>query len=336
MNFSGGIPVGGNNRGFAGMDTTLASAGYKTRLRLWLIAAPLLSAAHAGALAAEPQAWDYAAVSGWDDSEPARPSRIQAKPAGIQPGSKDAVLASQIVRPLNRTEIGIGLSHAALPNGSNGWYGVYLQSLDRVAERNTIYGMQRETPRPGLNDSNASPAHCCQRSIAPTSFEQYANAMAAPGISPTFYLFGISPKKSWKFNLDETWKVRAGVRYMQYNDAPRTKVGFLTLERRREYLRTSYSYQLERSGGGSPAASHVVQFDYQYSLHDSIGVAAAYGREFANFGPLGHLNTQVRNVALRGQHWFKQDWALTFQAGYSYHGNMPAQSGVRLGLRHSF
>lgn len=318
------------------MDTTLASARYKTRLRQWLIAAPLLSVVHAGPLAAEPLVWDYAAASGRDDSEPAGSSSIQAKPAGIQPGLKDAVLASHIVRPLKRTEIGIGLSHDTPVNGFNRWYGVYLQSLDRVAERNTIYGMLRETPQPGLNDSRASPANCCQLSIAPTTIDQYASAMAAPGISPTFFLFGILPKRSWKFNLDDSWKLRAGVRYMQYNDAPRTKIGFLTLERRWEYLRTSYSYQLERSGGGTPAASHVLQLDYQYSPHDSIGVSATYGREFANFGPLGQLNTEARNVALRGQHWFKQDWALTFQAGYNYHGNMPAQSGVRLGLRHSF
>jgi YaiO family outer membrane protein len=123
---------------------------------------------------------------------------------------------------------------------------------------------------------------------------------------------------------------------MQYNNAPRTKVGFLSLERRWEYLRTSYSYQLERSSGGTPAASHVLQVDYHFSPHNLIGLSVANGREFADFGPLGLLNTEVRNVALRGQHWFKQDWALTYQAGYNYHGNMPARSGVRLGLRHSF
>jgi len=318
------------------MDTTLVLVRYRSQLRRWLIAAPLLAATHAGALAAAPPAWDYTAASGWYDTQPAGPGRIQAKPAGIQLGLKDAVLVSHIVGPLKGTEIGIGLSHDAFANGFNGWYGVYIQSLDRVAERNTIYGMLSETPRPGLNDSNASPANCCQRSIAPTSFKQYANAMAAAEISPTFFLFGIVPKKSWKFNLDDAWKLQAGVRYLEYNSAPRTKVGFLTLERRWEYLRTSYSYQLERSGGGIPAASHVLQFDYQYSPHDSIGVSVANGREFADFGPLGLLNTEVRKVSLRGQHWFKQDWALTFQAGYNYHGNMPAQSGVRLGLRHSF
>jgi YaiO family outer membrane protein len=274
--------------------------------------------------------------SGWDDSEPAGPSMIQGKAAGVQLSLKDAVLASHTVRPLKRVEIGLGLSNAALVNGFKDWYGVYLQSLDRVAERDTIYGVLPETPRPGLNYGKAPPAICCQRSDTLTSFQQYANAITAREVSPTFFLFGIVRKKSWKFNLEDGWKLQAGSRNMQYSSRLQTKVGFVTVERYWERLRTSYSYQLERSSGVSLAQSHVLQFDYLYSRHDSIGFSVANGRELADFGPLGILNTEVRNVTLRGQHWFKQDWALTFQAGYNDHGSMPAQIGVRFGLRHSF
>lgn len=274
--------------------------------------------------------------SGWDDSEPAGPSMIQGKAAGVQLGLNDAVLASHTVGPLKRVEIGLGLSNAALVNGFKDWYGVYLQSLDRVAERNTIYGVLRETPRPGLNYSKAPPAICCQRSDTLTSRQQYANAITAREVSPTFFLFGIVRKKSWKFNLEDGWKLQAGSRNVQYSSRLQTKVGFVTVERYWESLRTSYSYQLERSSGTSVAPSHVLQFDYLYSPRDSIGISFANGRELADFGPLGILNTEVRNVTFRGQHWFKQDWALTFQAGYNDHGSMPAQIGARFGLRHSF
>lgn len=315
-----------------------------THLRYWLIAASLLSAIHAIGLAAEPLEGVHAALngavseqaSGGDDSEPAGPSMIQGKAAGVQLGLKDAVLASHTVLPLKRVEIGLGLSNATLVNGYKDWYGVYLQSLDRVAERNTIYGELRETPGPGLNFSKAPPAICCQRSDTLTSLQQYANPISAREASPTFFLFGIVRKRSWNFKLDDAWKLQAGSRNMQYSSRLQTKVGFVSVERNWESLRTSYSYQLERSGGVSLAPSHVLQFDYLYSRHDSIGISVASGRELADFGPLGILNTEVRNVTLRGQHLFKQDWALTFQAGYNDHGSMPAQIGARFGLRHGF
>ena len=139
-----------------------------------------------------------------------------------------------------------------------------------------------------------------------------------------------------KFNLEDGWKLQAGIRHMQYSGALQTRVGFFTVERYWESFRTSYSYQVERSGGTALAPSHVLQFDYLYSRRDSIGVSVANGRELADFGPLGILNTETRNVAIRGQHWLKPDWALTFQAGYNNHGSLPAQQGVRMGLRHSF
>jgi hypothetical protein len=230
----------------------------------------------------------------------------------------------------------LGLSNDALVNGFMGWYGVYLQSLDRVAERNTIYGLLRDAPRPGLSDSKAPPVFCCQRSDTLFSLEQFASTINAQQISPTFFIFGLLRKKGLNFNIEDGWKLQAGVRHLQYSSAPRTKVGFVTVERYWESFRTSYSYQLERSGGWRVAPSQVLQFDYLYSPRDSIGVSFANGREVADFGRLGMLNTEMRNVAVRGQHWFKQDWALTFQAGYNDHGSLPAQKGVRMGLRHSF
>lgn len=275
-------------------------------------------------------------ASGWEDSEPAGPGMIQGKAAGVRLGLRDAVLASHAVQPLKRIEIGLGLSNDALVNGFMGWYGVYLQGLDRVAERNTIYGLLRETPRPGLNDSNVPPAFCCRRSDTLTSLEQFASTITARQVSPTFFLFGMLRKKGWNLNLEDGWKLQAGVRHMQYSSTPQTKVGFFTVERYWESFRTSYSYQVERSSGVSLAPSHVLQLDYLYSPRDSIGVSFANGRELAYFGPLGILNTEVRNAAVRGQHWFKQDWALTFQAGYNDHGSLPTQKGVRMGLRHSF
>jgi hypothetical protein len=79
-----------------------------------------------------------------------------------------------------------------------------------------------------------------------------------------------------------------------------------------------------------------LQFDYLYGPRDSVGVSLTNGREIAYFGSLGILNTETHNLALRGQHWFNEDWAFTYQAGSKSHGSLPAQSGVRMGVQHKF
>jgi hypothetical protein len=338
-----------------------------SRPRYWLIAAVVLSATRPGGLAAQPLDGNHAAVNvafsekaepqsaysqespqappllvqrfpaaSLADSEPASDGAIQTNAARRQLGLRDAVLAAQAVQPVKRVEFGLGLSVSALADGLTGWRGVYLQSLDRVAEPNTIYGLLRGPPLPGLYESKAPTPFCCQRVVAPASLEQFASTIAVPQVSPTFYLFGLLRKKDLRLNLDDGWRLQAEVRQLQYSSALQTKVGILTVERRWESFRTAYSYQLERASGLSLAPSHVLKLDYLYSPRDSIGVSLANGRELADFGPLGALNTQTRNVSIQGQHWLKEDWAVTFQAGHNDHGNMPSKSGARFGLRHSF
>lgn len=317
-----------------------------TRLRHGLVAAALLSATHSFGLAAEQLDGVLAAArvelsgqsepSGREYSQPVGAGMVQGNAAGVRPGLKDSALASHAVQAPKRLEFGMGLSHDALVHGYTGWYGVYLQGLDRVEERRTIYGLLRETPRFGLDNGKAPPASCCPRNEALTSLEQFASAIAAREVSPAFFFFGMLRKKEWGLDLNDGWKVQAGVRHMQYSSVARSKVGFLTVERHWESIRATYSYQLERTHGTSMAPSHVVQLDYLFGPRDSIGLSVANGREFANFGTLGVLNTEMRSAAIRGQHLFKRDWALTFQAGYNHHGNMPAQNGIRFGLRHSF
>lgn len=102
-----------------------------TNLRHWLITAALLSATHSSGLIAGPLEAVDAAVNG----EPANSSLIQGQAASGRLGLIDVVLASHAMQSRQRMDIGFGLDNGALANGSRGWYGVYIQSLDRVAER---------------------------------------------------------------------------------------------------------------------------------------------------------------------------------------------------------
>jgi YaiO family outer membrane protein len=275
------------------------------RPRHLLIAAALLSAAHQGVSAAEPLE------------------------RGIDP-----VPASNAAQPAKRVGMGLGFSNDSFVNGFASWDRVYLPDFDRVTEPNTVYGLPRETL--GLSDRNPLSAACCQRSKPLALPPQRANVTAAVPASPTLYVFAIVRKKGWDIDLKDGWKLQAGGRTREYTQTLQTRVGYLSVERFWESFRASYSFQMERSKGLSLAPSQVLQFDYLYGPGESIGVAYADGREFADLGTLGVLNTEVHSVSVRGQRRFKNDWAFTYQATYSDHGNLPGYQVLRLGLQRSF
>jgi YaiO family outer membrane protein len=279
-----------------------------THLRHLLIAAALLSTVH--------------------------PSRSAAEPLEARIGWNGAATASNAAQPGNRVGMGLGFSNDAFANGFTSWDGVYLPGFDRIAERNTVYGLSRETL--GLSDSNPLSASCCQRSNTLVLPQPRASIGTAAPPSPTIYVFAIFRKKGWDLDLKDGWKLQAGGRNREYSQTLQTKLGFLKVERFWESFRASYSFQLERSNGLSLAPSQVLQFDYLYSPRDSVGVSYGTGREFAEFGTAGVLNTEVRSLGVRGQHWFKKDWAFTYQAGHNDHGSLPAYDAVRIGLQRSF
>jgi len=299
-------------------------------LRHLLISAAFLAAVHPSGSAAAP--FEEIHAAGWTDSEP-RLGVIQEN-GGVAINLSGAVPGSNAAQAEKRIGIGLGFSNDAFANGFTNWYGAYLPEFDRVAGRNTIYGLSRETL--GLSDRNALSASCCERSNTLAPPQGHANAASALPASPTLSVSAIVRKRGLDFDLKDGWKLQAGSRNREYSETFQTKLGFLTVERFWASVRASYSFQLERSKGLSVAAGHVVRFDYLYGPRDSIGVSYSAGREFADLGAVGILNTEVRSVGVRGQHWFKKDWAFTYQAGHSDHGTLPSFNQVRLGLQRSF
>jgi hypothetical protein len=303
-----------------------------TPLRYLLIAVVLLSASHPSRSAAEPLEGVHAA--GWKPSEPAGYGTIVGNGADVRINLGDAVPASNAGQPRVRVGIGLAFSDDAFANGSTDWDGVSSLGVDRVAERYALYGLPRKTPGLGFEDS-ALYTPCCQRSNTLTPLGRYANPGTAPA-SPTISVFAILRKKGWDIDFKDGWKLQAGGRTREYSHTLSTKVGFVTLERFWESFRASYSFQVERSNGLNLAPTQVLVFDYLYTPGDSVGVSYAMGREFADFGAAGILNTEVRSVGIRGQHRFKKDWAFTYQAGHSDHGSLPSYQTARLGLQRSF
>lgn len=301
-----------------------------TRLQHSLIAAVLLSAVHPSGSAAESLEGVRAAVN-------AAPSEAVEQPASARrfPVS-DAAPAARGAQPRKRIEFGMGFSNESLVNDFTSWDSAYFRGPDRVARFNAVFELPRETSRPGLDESNAPFASCCRRSDTLAALGQHASPGTTVPASTTIYIFAIVRKKGWDIDFKDGWKLLAGSRSQEYSRTLTTKVGFLSAEHSWETFRASYSFQVERSPGVSLAPSQALQLDYLYSPGDSIGFSYTAGREVADFGTLGILNTEVRSVGVRGQHWFKKDWAFTYQAGHGDHGSMPAREAVQLGLRRSF
>ena len=255
--------------------------------------------------------------------------------AGIQLGWRDFTPAA---RSSPRLELGWGLHHDSLPRGFTHWYGVYLHGLDRVAERNTVYGQLaggRRAATPGIR----APAFCCSRMDTVAALEQHPGSATAHRESPTLLVTGnVRKKKKRGLNVDfvDGWKLQAGSRKAEYSSLHRTRVGYLSVEREWERFHAGYSFQLERFSGWQVAPNHVLQFDYRYGAGDSIGIAFTAGRRVTHFGALGVQNAKVKGVTVRGQRALAETWALTFEAGYNDHDTLPAHAGLRMGLRHSF
>ena len=241
-------------------------------------------------------------------------------------------------RKAQRVQLGWGLHHDDLPRGSNNWYGIYLHGLDRVAERNTVYGELAGSRRSAPWGARAL-APCCSRMDTVAALDRHPGSATAHRETPTLFVFGnVRKKKKRGLNVDfdEGWKLQAGSRKAEYSSVHRTRVGYLTVERDWERMHAGYSFQLERFSGWQVAPNHVFQFDYRYSAVDSIGVAFTTGRRVTHFGALGIQNTKVKGITVRGQRVLAETWALTFEAGYNDHDALPSHAGIRLGLQHSF
>jgi YaiO family outer membrane protein len=300
---------------------------YSTCIRGGLIAAAIvLSATPASGTAAEQHGAEPAATA----SGP-----VPVSDAGVRLGWRDP---APDARSPQRVELGWGLHHDNLPRGFNHWYGVYLHGLDRVAERNTIYGELAGNRRP-MPAGGKAPAFCCSRMDTVAALERHPASAAAHRESPTLFVFGnVRKKKKRGLNVDfdDGWKLQAGSRKAEYSSIHRTRVGYLSVEREWERFHAGYSFQLERFSGWQVAPNHVLQFDYRYSAGDSIGIAFTAGRRVTHFGALGVQNAKVKGVTLRGQRALAETWALTFEAGYNDHDTLPSHAGIRMGVRHSF
>jgi len=173
---------------------------------------------------------------------------------------------------------------------------------------------------------------CCAADLA-SSPATYLNTrgLESPSVAA---LFGQLKTKGLK--LDDGWKLDAGARSREYSSsALNSRVGHVTLQRHWGSLVTAYAFQVEKRGGWNVAPSQSLQLGYLPNPRSSLAVSYTSGREIAFFGAQGMLKTEVRSVALHGEHAASRDWSFSFDAGYYDHGDLPSQKAVRVAFRRS-
>lgn len=229
-----------------------------------------------------------------------------------------------------RTEAEIGFTRETLTNNLPDWKSVYFEAVHRIRDRHTLYGGLRETERFGLNDTEVHGGLYYPLSTTWTSLVE-SSVSPTHRVLPRYSLFGQLQK-----SLPGGWGVGLGLRHSEYSQIGANLVSLLA-ERYWANFRGAYTLYSGRPEGASSASSHRFQLSYYYDDRSNIGLSYSIGREVENVGPpRGVISSDVRNLTLSGSHWFRPNWALTYDLFKQEQGTLYRRQGLRLGIRLSF
>ena len=224
----------------------------------------------------------------------------------------------------------IGLTHEQLTNNRPDWESVYLEASHSFRERQTLYGLLRQTERFDLTDRELRAGY-----YHPLA-ERWTGLVEA-STSPEHHIL---PKSSvlgeLAYRIGGGWGASFGLRHTEYT-ATTTNLLVGTLERYWSSFRAAYTAYNNHPEGAGSATAHRLVFDYYYSEKSRVGIGVTRGREVENVGPpIGVTTTDVRGANVYGRHWFAPTWALTWEALTHEQGELYRRQGLRLGLRHQF
>ena len=224
----------------------------------------------------------------------------------------------------------IGFTHESLTNNRSDWDSVYLETNHSFRERQTLYGMVRETSRFDLTDRELMVGYYHPLAARWTGLLE-ASASPEHNILPKSSVFG-----ELNYALGSGWGLSLGVRHTEYT-ATQTNLLVGPVEKYWASFRAAVvAYNNHPEGAGS-ATAHRGVLDYFYSEKSRVGIGLVRGREVENVGPpIGVTTTDVRGASLYGRHWLSPAWALTWEALTHEQGDVYRRRGGRIGLRHSF
>lgn len=224
----------------------------------------------------------------------------------------------------------IGVTHENLTNSRPDWDSVYLEANHPFRERQTLYGLLRETNRFDLTDRELMVGYYHPLSERWTGLVE-ASMSPEHNILPRSSVFGEA-----NYRIGGGWGVALGLRHTEYTSTE-TNMLVGTVEKYWSSFRAAFAAYNNHPEGAGSATAHRLVFDYYYAEKSRVGVGITRGREVENVGPpVGVTTTDVRGANVYGRHWFSPSWAATWELLVHEQGDIYTRRGGRLGLRHSF
>lgn len=239
-------------------------------------------------------------------------------------GSVSFVLAEE-----RRQEVEISHRHDSLDSGYSDWQAHSLDLQSRRPGEPSWYGALSSERRYGRRDESV------ELGVAlPMDEDWVVQPEVGRGLANDFVADWYADLRLQR-RLPQGFVGSTSLRRTQY---PTSRVDRLALGLERYWVNWRGSYTLNLSdvqGGGTPTG-HVLALDYYYDERSLIGLRGSLGRE-EEVLPGGNLITSdVQSIAVHGQHWFRPDWAISWELGSLSQGDLYDRHGIRLGLRHAF
>ncbi len=228
------------------------------------------------------------------------------------------------------TEVELSYTGEKLSNGFGDWQSGSISVLHRFDRRKVIYGTYSEMERFRKRDR-----------VAMVGFYQPLNKkwtlLLEGSASPTHK---VVQKWSVLAQAERSFRrgliLKGGYRRSAYASS---NANILIAEGEKYWgnnraAYTLYTNHLEKAG---TSTSHRVQYSRYYGERvNSLNISASFGRELESLGELGVLQSNVKNLTVRGKHWFKK--SLGFNYGFTLHdqGNLYTRRGLTFGLRYKF
>ena len=239
-------------------------------------------------------------------------------------GSGESCL-SKTLKLLQNNKTELGASYDVLSKHKGFWRSEFLNVEHQFAAHESVYANYLHTERFSLTDEQfllgGYYPHAENLILnLEANFSPYASLLARDSLMTSM---------QWEFY--PTWSLIGGYRHSDYltGSLQQMHAGF------DHYLtdfRLAYTF---KATDAFYSIQYGQRFDLAYYYQNSNFVMLTYntGAEISGFQGLVY-NTQF--IGLHGQHWFDQDWAITWDLAFSQQGSAYSRENISLGIRRAF
>ncbi|MBB3331094.1 YaiO family outer membrane protein [Halomonas campaniensis] len=239
------------------------------------------------------------------------------------------VVAQPAAAEPRRLEVELSQRFDQLDSGFSNWQGQRLELQSTRPDAPTWYGAATRDRRYGERDEGVELG---------AALPLDADWVLQPEAGRTF---GADFLPRWYADLRLQRRLPHGLvgalslRRTEY-EASRVDRLALGMERYWGPWRAGYTLNVSDVSSAGTPVGHALALDHYYGERSVIGLRASLGREEEGLPGGEVVTSEVTAVALRGRHWWRPDWALSWEVGTLSQGDLYDRHGVQLGIRHAF